>query len=76
MSTQLESATGARLLASPGLLVVLGACTAAALILNGTDVSIVAALRGSGHEASIGWMIALWCLGSVVGGLVYGAGRR
>lgn len=67
---------GSRVLATPGVLVVLGACTAAALILNGTDVSIIAALRGSGHEASVGWMIALWCLGSVIGGLVYGAGHR
>lgn len=67
---------GARTLAAPGLLVILGACTAAALVLNGTDVSIIAALRSTGHEASVGWMIALWCLGSVIGGLVYGGGRR
>lgn len=61
---------------TPGLLVVLAAASAAALILNGTDVGIVAALRGWGHESAVGWMIALWCLGSVVGGLVYGGGRR
>lgn len=67
---------GARALATPGLLVILGACTAAALVLNGTDVSIIAALRSTGHEASVGWMIALWCLGSVIGGLVYGGGRQ
>ncbi|MBU5422596.1 MFS transporter [Cellulomonas hominis] len=61
---------------TPGLLVVLAAASAAALILNGTDVGIVAALRGWEHESAVGWMIALWCLGSVVGGLVYGAGRH
>lgn len=64
------------LLTTPGVLVVFAAGAAAALILNGTDVSIVAALRGSGHQGSVGWMIALWCLGSVVGGLAYGSGRR
>lgn len=63
-------------LLTPGLLVVLAAASAAALILNGTDVGVVAALRGWGHESAVGWMIALWCLGSVVGGLVYGGGRR
>lgn len=61
---------------TPGLLVVLAAASAAALILNGTDVGIVAALRGWEHESAVGWMIALWCVGSVVGGLVYGAGRH
>ncbi|HEY0186091.1 MAG TPA: MFS transporter [Cellulomonas sp.] len=61
---------------SPGLLVVLAAASAAALILNGTDVAIIAALEGWGHESAVGWMVALWCVGSVAGGLVYGAGRR
>lgn len=61
---------------TPGLLVVLAAASTAALVLNGTDVGIVAALRGWDHESAVGWMIALWCVGSVVGGLVYGAGRR
>lgn len=63
-------------LLTPGLLVVLAAASAAALILNGTDVGVVAALRGWGQDSAVGWMIALWCLGSVVGGLVYGGGRR
>ncbi len=65
-----------RRLVSPGLLVVLAAASTAALVLNGTDVSIIAALEGWDRESSVGWMIALWCVGSVVGGLVYGAGRR
>ena len=63
-------------LLTPGLLVVLAAASAAALILNGTDVGIVAALQGWDQETAVGWMIALWCVGSVVGGLVYGAQRR
>lgn len=63
-------------LLTPGLLVVLAAASAAALILNGTDVGIVAALEGWDRESAVGWMIALWCVGSVVGGLVYGAQKR
>lgn len=63
-------------LITPGLLVVLAAASAAALILNGTDVGIVAALEGWDRESAVGWMIALWCAGSVVGGLVYGAQKR
>jgi len=63
-------------LLAPAVLVVLAAGVAAALVLNGTDVAIIAALNDAGHAGSVGWVIALWCAGSVVGGLVYGAGRR
>jgi MFS family permease len=61
---------------TPALVVVLGAAVAVSFVLNGTDVSIVAALEGWGRESSIGWVIALWAGGSLVGGLAYGAGRR
>jgi len=61
---------------TPALLAVLATAVAASLVLNGTDVSIVASLKGWGQEASLGWMMALWSAGSVLGGLVYGAGRR
>jgi MFS family permease len=63
-------------LVSPGVLVILAAASAAALILNGTDVGIIAALEGWDQEQAVGWMVALWCVGSVIGGLVYGAGRH
>ncbi|WP_316043635.1 MFS transporter [Cellulosimicrobium cellulans] len=76
--TVVHAAEGGRRprLLTPGLLVVLAAASAAALILNGTDVGIVAALQGWDRETAVGWMIALWCVGSVVGGLVYGAQKR
>ena len=45
-------------------------------MLDGTDVSLVATLNDSGRSADIGWMIALWAGGSVVGGLVHGASHR
>ena len=61
---------------TPALLVVLAASAAASLVLNGTDVAIVAALREWGQTPALGWMIALWAAGSVVGGLVYGARQR
>jgi len=50
------------------------ACTT--LVLSGTDVSIVAALRSFEATPSIGWILALWGAGSLVGGLVYGAWHR
>lgn len=74
-SSALDAGRGARVL-TPGLLVVLLASSAASLVLNGTDVSIIAALVEWGQPESAGWMIALWAGGSVIGGLVYGAGRN
>ena len=61
---------------SPALLVTLLAASAASLVLTGTDVSIIASLEDWGRTADTGWMIALWAGGSVVGGIVYGAGHR
>ncbi|WP_323101472.1 MFS transporter [Intrasporangium sp. YIM S08009] len=55
---------------------VLLAAACSTLVLSGTDVSVVAALRSFGSTGSIGWVLALWGLGSLVGGLVYGAWHR
>ena len=63
-------------LVSPALVVLLLAGVAASFVLVGTDVSLVATLNDSGRSADIGWMIALWAGGSVVGGLVHGASHR
>ena len=52
------------------------AAACSTLVLSGTDVSIVAALRSFEATASIGWVLALWGVGSLVGGLVYGAWHR
>jgi MFS family permease len=67
---------GVRGLVTPGIVVVLLAGVAAAFILVGTDVSLVAALNEAGRAQDLGWMVALWCLGSVVGGVVYGMRAR
>lgn len=56
--------------------VVLGAAGATMFILGGVDVAVVAALRSMGHPTAIGWVLAGWGLGSMVGGLLYGAWHR
>ena len=55
---------------------VLLAAVAATVVLGGCDVVIVAALRHLHHQSWIGWVLAVWGLGSAVGGLVYGALHR
>ncbi|SHG81963.1 Predicted arabinose efflux permease, MFS family [Jatrophihabitans endophyticus] len=57
-----------------GALLVMSA--AATMVLTGTDVGVVAALRDMDHQTWIGWELAVWGAGSAVGGLVYGALRR
>lgn len=55
---------------------VLAACVGATLVLTATDVAVVAALRDMDHQSWIGWELALWGLGSAIGGLIYGALHR
>ncbi|HVU92115.1 MAG TPA: MFS transporter, partial [Jatrophihabitans sp.] len=55
---------------------VLGMAAAATLVLTGTDVGTVAALRHLHHQSWIGWVLGIWGLGSAVGGFVYGALHR
>ncbi len=52
------------------------AATATTVVLGGSDIAIVAALRAFGEQASIGWVLAVWGFGSLVGGLVYGGLHR
>lgn len=58
---------------TPGVAAVLAASAAATLVLTGTDLGIIAALRSMGQQTSIGWVLAVWGLGSAVGAIVYGA---
>jgi MFS family permease len=46
------------------------------VVLGGTDLGIVAALREFGDQAAIGWVLAVWGFGSLLGGLVYGGLQR
>ncbi|GAA6527026.1 MFS transporter [Intrasporangium sp. DVR] len=52
------------------------AAAATTTVLTGTDVGVVAALRDFQRPESIGWVLALWGAGSLLGGLVYGAWHR
>jgi MFS family permease len=49
---------------------------AATFTVMGTDVAITAVMRSFDQVALIGPVFAAWCLASLVGGFVYGAGRR
>lgn len=75
-STDRGGHVGVRSWLSPGVIAVLAACLAATVVLTGTDVSIVAALRHMHHASLIGVVLALWGLGSALGGVVYGAMSR
>ena len=60
----------------PRFLAVCGAAAATTIVLSGSDIAIVAALREFGQISLIGPVLAIWGLGSVIGGLVYGMLHR
>jgi MFS family permease len=60
----------------PALVAVLLGTAASALVLAGTDVSLVATLQRAGQVSWVGVALAFWCLASLVGGFIYGALRR
>jgi len=65
-----------RNLLGPRFLAVCAAAAAATIVLSGTDISIVAALRTFHDSTLIGPVLSIWGLGSLLGGLVYGALHR
>lgn len=60
----------------PGFAVLCLGAAATTLVLGGTDIGVVAALRDLGSATSIGLVLAVWGLGSLLGGLVYGGLHR
>ena len=60
----------------PRFIVICLAAAATTLVLGGTDIAIVAALRDFDAQSSIGWVLAVWGFGSLVGGLVYGGVQK
>lgn len=58
---------------TPRFLVVCLVAFAAVLVLSGSDVSFVAAAKHFGEPAHLGIVLSIWGLGSVLGGLIYGA---
>ena len=61
---------------SPQVATVLLATGATGIVLSGTEIGVVAGMRGFGAEGVLGLVLTLWCLGSVIGALVYGAWHR
>jgi MFS family permease len=61
---------------TPGLLLVLSTCMAANLVLSGTEVSVVATLRGLNETQWAGLTIITWCFASLVGGFWHGSTRK
>jgi predicted MFS family arabinose efflux permease len=61
---------------SPRVLMILLVSLAATVILTSEDLGSVAAMRALHHTSSLGWVLALWGLGSAIGGTVYGAMSR
>lgn len=60
----------------PRLAAVLLGAAATTVVLGGTDLAVVAALRDLDAPSSIGLVLAVWGLGSLLGGLVYGGLHR
>jgi predicted MFS family arabinose efflux permease len=60
----------------PPFLAMCAAATATTIVLSGSDIAFVAALRGFDKVYLIGPVLAIWGLGSVIGGLAYGMLHR
>jgi MFS family permease len=61
---------------TPGVVAVLAMSAAATVVLTGTDVGVVAALRHMQHQSWIGWELGVWGFGSAIGGFAYGVRHR
>jgi len=59
-----------------GFLAVCAAAAASTIVLGGSDVAIVAAMRDFNAVGSMGIVLVPWGAGSLLGGLVYGALSR
>jgi MFS family permease len=60
----------------PAFVAVCAAAATATIVLIGTEISIIAMLRDFHATSLIGPVLAIWGLGSMVGGFVYGALHR
>jgi predicted MFS family arabinose efflux permease len=60
----------------PQFLAMCAAAAATTIVLSGCDIAFVAALRDFDRVSLIGPVLAIWGLGSVIGGLVYGILHR
>lgn len=65
-----------RALLTPAVLTILAVAVTATTILTAADLGTVAAMRHMHAVASLGWVLALWGVGSALGGIAYGALHR
>lgn len=72
-STPLSGRARTRALLSPAVLTILIVAVTATTVLTAEDLGSVAAMRAMHSVTSLGWVLALWGVGSAVGGIVYGA---
>ncbi len=61
---------------SPGLAAMYACSFGTAFVLSGSEVGVIAVLRGLDRVDLVGWVFAVWGVASGAGGLVYGAMRR
>ncbi|WP_235950390.1 MFS transporter [Phycicoccus flavus] len=60
----------------PRFVMVCATAAASTVVLAGSDLTFVAAMREFDRVSQLGIVLALWALGSLVGGLAYGALSR
>jgi predicted MFS family arabinose efflux permease len=58
---------------TPRFVAVCAAASATTMVLAGTDLGIVAMLRGAGQVGLVGTLLAAWAVYSLIGGFIYGA---
>ncbi|UYG15588.1 MFS transporter [Brachybacterium huguangmaarense] len=69
-------ASARRQLLTLGGIALLVATATSNVILTATDLGLVALLKQVGSENLVGLVITVWCVGSALGGIVYGAITR
>lgn len=61
---------------TPGLAAMYACSFGTAFVLSGSEVGVIAVLRGLDRVDLVGWVFAVWAVASGLGGLVYGGLRR
>lgn len=60
----------------PSFVLICSAAAASTIVLTGSDVSLVAAMRTFEATGSLGLILVVWGAGSLIGGVIYGAVSR
>ncbi|MGL5828722.1 MAG: MFS transporter, partial [Angustibacter sp.] len=76
VDTPPEKPNSSRFRLTRPLAAVMSAAVGVTLVLAGTDVALIAALRATDQLSWTGFVAGAWAIASVIGGLAYGALRR